>query len=286
MVTEADGMKRQQAAAAHYPTRDLTGGLQAILEAAGLTDGTIAPEVLAPLDQFHVGGAAATTDLMAKLNLGPGARVLDLGSGLGGPARAIATAYACQVTGIDLNARFVEAANFLSRRTGLAEQVTCVHGEALDLPFGEAAFDAVVTQHAVMNIADRDALYAGVFRVLRAGGMFAMFDVVAGPEAGELIYPLPWAGVPADSHLLTAQATREVLQVAGFAIGVWQDVTEQAMVWNIAQIGAARNRPDALQPLALPLVMGADFLTMVGNLRHAIADGKLRVVQAIVTKPA
>jgi len=279
-------MTHQPALNAHYGNRDLTGGLQAMLEVAGLGDATIAPQMLAPLDQFHVGGAAATADLAAKLSLTAGDRVLDVGSGLGGPARALAVAHGCHVTGIDANERFVEAANFLTRRTGLADRVICVHGDALVLPFVAAAFDAVITQHVVMNIADRAALYAGIFRVLRPGGRFAMFDIVAGPADGPPTYPLPWASDPAASHLLTAAATQDALHNAGFAIDSWHDPTEQALAWNIAQITAAQNRPMALQPLALPLVMGPHFLAMVGNLHQAIADGKLRLLQAIVTKPA
>lgn len=263
----------------HYGTEDLVGRVAAVLGDAPMT-----PEALAPLDQFHVGGAAATADLAAKLGIAAGAAVLDVGSGLGGPARYLAATYDCSVTGIDLNQPFVDLAVMLTARAGLSGRVRHVFGDATRLPFEPDSFDYAWTQHVAMNIADRPGLYAGIHRVLRPGGRLAMYDVAAG-EAGPLHFPVPWARDPADSFLLAPDATRAVLEAAGFEIVDWVDATAAGMAWFQAQSAAAQARPNRLKALALPLVMGPDFPAMAANLGRNLREGRARLLQGIVRKP-
>jgi len=137
------------------------------LRAAGFGEGGVPWEALAPLDQFHVGGLAATRQLAERLTIVPQSRVLDVGSGLGGPSRFLAATYGCDVSGIDVTAPFVEIAEMLMQRTGLADRVRSVAGDGTDLPFDDGYFDIAWTQHVAMNIADRAGLYAGVYRVAR-----------------------------------------------------------------------------------------------------------------------
>jgi SAM-dependent methyltransferase len=177
----------------------------------------------------------------------------------------------------------IDLAIMLTRRAGLADRVTHVTGDATALPFEAGSFDFVWTQHVAMNIADRHALYAGVHRVLRPGGRFALYDVVAG-EDGPLHFPVPWARDPAASFLLTPAATRDVLETCGFVVTDWTDATEAGQAWFQAQSSAAQSRPDALRPLALPLVMGTDFPARTANLRRNFQEGRARLLQAVVTR--
>src|SRR5262249_33659765 len=146
---------------------------------------------LAPLDQFHVRGILATQELAASVGLAPASRVLDLGSGIGGPARYLAATFGCRVTGLDLSPGFVDAATYLTDPCGLSDRVTFEGGDAVHPPFADAAFDAVFLQHVAMNVADRAALYAEVRRLLAPAGRFATYDLVL--RDGDVVYPLPWA---------------------------------------------------------------------------------------------
>src|SRR6185312_3146177 len=176
--------------------------------ALGPDEQQLTPRQLATLDQFHTRGLAATAELAKLADITADMTVLDVGSGVGGPARFLAATYGCQVTGIDLSEPFVDAARYLTERTGQSERVSFETANALALPFDDGHFDVVLLQHVAMNIADRARLYREIRRVLKSGGRFATFDVVL--SSGEPHYPVPWARTPATSFLLTADATREV----------------------------------------------------------------------------
>jgi SAM-dependent methyltransferase len=266
-----------------YGVADVTTRVAEALDRAGFADAAIPWQALAPLDQFHVGGLPATTALADKLGITPGTALLDVGCGLGGPSRHLASVYGCSVDGIDLNPALIDLARMLTRRAGLADCVTHATADATALPFEAASFDFAWTQHVAMNIADRHALYSGVHRVLRPGGRFALYDVVAG-EMGPLHFPVPWARDPAASFLLTPAATREVLEECGFVVADWTDATEAGQAWFQAQDTAAKSRPDELRPLALPLVMGADFPARTATLRRNFQEGRARLLQAIVIR--
>lgn len=268
----------------HYGTSDLVARVEDALQQAGLGDGLIAWDALAPLDQFHVGGIAATTALAARLGIEPGSRVLDVGCGLGGPARHLAFVHGCSVTGIDLSRPFIDLATMLTGRAGLSHRVRHVAGDALHLPFEPGRFDLAWTQHVAMNIADRRGLYSGIYDVLRPGGRLALYDVVAG-DGGEVQFPVPWARDPADSFLVSADATRAALEASGFAIHEWADVTDAAAEWTKVQAAASQDRPDRLKALALPLVMGPGFPDMVANLGRNLRERRVRLLQAVAERP-
>lgn len=276
----------------HYGTSDLVARVGDALRQAGLGDGPIAWDALAPLDQFHVGGAAATTALAARLRIEPGSSLLDIGCGLGGPARHLASVHGCSVTGIDLSRPFIDLATMLTERARLSHRVRHVAGDALHLPFEPGHFDLAWTQHVAMNIANRHGLYSGIYNVLRPGGRLAIYDVVAGdggpgqfPGQFPVQFPVPWARDPADSFLKTAGATRAALEDSGFAILDWADVTDAAADWSKAQAAAGQDRPDRLKALALPLVMGPGFPDMVANLGRALRERRVRLLQAVAERP-
>ena len=193
---ELDGVR------AHYGATGLADRLKTTLGVLGAEGEALQPQQLASLDQFHTRGLAATAELATLAGITAEASVLDVGSGVGGPARFLAATYGCTVTGIDLSVSFVEAARYLTQRTGQAGQVGFAVGSALDLPVEDDRFDVVLLQHVAMNIADRPRLYAEIRRVLKPRGKFATYDVVR--AGGGPIYPVPWAMTPARSPAATA----------------------------------------------------------------------------------
>src|ERR1700738_2358623 len=205
----------------HYRATGLTERLKTALTVFGPEDQRLSPAQLGALDQFHTRGLAATAELAKLAGITAGMSVLDVGSGVGGPARFLAATYGCQVAGVDLSEPFVDAARYLTERTGQSERVSFETASALELPFDDGHFDVALLQHVAMNISDRARLYREIRRVLKSGGRFATFDVVSNGD--EPLYPVPWARTPATSFLMTAAATRETIAPAGFRALCRQD---------------------------------------------------------------
>jgi sarcosine/dimethylglycine N-methyltransferase len=257
----------------HYGASGLTERLKTALAAFGPEDRRLTVEQLGSLDQFHTRGLAATAELAALAGITGGVAVLDVGSGVGGPARFLAATYDCKVKGVDLSAPFVDAARYLTERTQQSGQVSFETASALALPFENGSFDVVLLQHVAMNIADRALLYREIRRVLKTGGRFAAYDVVS--KSGAPHYPLPWARTPATSFLLTAEATRQAIEPAGFRTLMWRDDSEAAKVW-FAEARAA-GRPASPN---LSVIMGADFSELAANLGRNLMEGRLGILMA------
>jgi sarcosine/dimethylglycine N-methyltransferase len=210
----------------HCGATGLTERLKTALTAFGPEEQRLAPPQLAALDQFHTRGLAATAELAKLVGITADMSVLDAGSGVGGPVCFLAATYGCRVTGVDLSEPFVDAARYLTERTGQSGQVSFETASVLELPFDDGHFDVAFLEHVAMNISDRARLYREIRRVLKSGGKFATFDVVL--NRGDLHYPVPWARTPTTSFLLIAAATREMIEPAGFRTLAWQDDTEVA----------------------------------------------------------
>src|SRR6266567_1339516 len=193
---------------------------------------------------------------------------------IGRPARFLAATYGCPVTGVDLSEPFVDAARYLTGRTGQSGQVSFQTASALELPFGDGRFDVVLLQHVAMNISDRARLYREIRRVLKTGGRFATFDVVS--NGVEPHYPVPWARTSATSFLLTAAVTRETIEPAGFRALAWQDDSEAAKAW-VAQLRASGPPPSP----NLGVVMGPDFAQLAANLGRNFMEGRLGILTAV-----
>jgi sarcosine/dimethylglycine N-methyltransferase len=208
----------------HYASGRITARILAALRNVNGPNVPITPETLAPIDHFHGKGVVATEELAALLQPKASDHVLDIGCGIGGPARWIAAKYGCHVTGVDLTAEFCEAARELNGLCGLADRVQILHGSALALPVPDAAFDRAYSQAALMNIADKRRVFREALRVLRPGGLLALSLAGAG-SAGKPYYPLPWAITTAISFLATPDEIRGDLLAAGFQIVALRDTS-------------------------------------------------------------
>lgn len=260
----------------HYSATRLTDRIKSALLTIAPDDQTLTVAQLAPLDQFHIRGALATAELAGAVGLTPSTRVLDLGSGIGGPARYLAANFNCRVTGVDLSPEFVETATYLTQRSGLSDRVGFQIGDALHTPFPDASFDAIFLQHVAMNIDDRAALYSEVRRILAPGGRFAIYDVVF--RDGVVVYPVPWARNSSTSFLFTEAETRSALEQAGFKAILWRDDTQLATDWFQATLaGPPPSGPN------LGLVIGPDFRVVMANLARNLGENRLGVLSAVLT---
>lgn len=266
----------------HYAAGDLLAAIQAGVEALGKSPATIELADLAPVDEFHVGGRPATTDLGEHLDLTAGMGLLDIGCGIGGAARFFASTFGCQVTGIDLTPEFVDVARSLTDWTGLTERVRYEVCSALDMPFEDAAFDCATQIHIGMNIPDKTALFAEVHRVLRPGAAFGVYDIMQ-LGVGEVAYPVPWASNASTSFVEDAQAYRDALEAAGFVITAERE-RRQFAVDFFAALKAGMAGEGGPPPLGLHLHMGPDSPRKIANMVDAIGAGIVAPVEIIARK--
>ncbi len=265
----------------HYGRSDLAAVILAALEQAGANLQQLSLEQLAPIDEFHIRGRAATLELAQAAGLGSTMRVLDIGSGLGGTARCLAKEFGCRVTGIDLTEDYCQVASMLTEKIGLDELVDYRQGDATNLPFEDNHFDVVWTAHVAMNIPDKRRLYSEMYRVLKPGGTLAIYDVLAGPS-GPVLFPVPWARTPDTSFLVSPEELRNLLQDSGFAISDWRDTTAEARVWFVKL--AEKIRRDGFPVLGFHLLMGHDFRDMAQNQGRNLEEGRIALGQIVSVK--
>ena len=277
-------MNSKQTLIDHYAADGLRERLTAGLAQAGLAEGPIDWKQLAQLDQFHTRGLMASSELAEALDAKAGETLLDLGSGFGGPARFIAATRGVHVTGIELSDLYVTIANEFSERTGLSDKAKFVQGDAAALPFDANSFDLAWTLHVSMNIEDKSGFYAGVHRVLKPGGKFAIYDVAKGTTE-PVLYPAPWSPVPEFSFLCTLEETRHQLLESGFTILTYQDATTEAIGWLSKIQAATPPQPDAPKRVTLGQTIGPQVLPMLRNMGQNFMEGRTRVLRAIVQKP-
>lgn len=263
----------------HYGRPGLGDAILGALKAAGKDVDHLTPDDLAPLDEFHTRGRTATVDLARLLALQASDHVLDIGCGIGGPSRYLATTFGCRVVGLDLSPEFCRVAAMLSERTGFADKVEYRQGDALALPFADRSFDVVWSQNVVMNIADRGRLYGEIWRVLKPNGRYAFADVVAG-SGGTPHFPVPWAQQPSSSALVSADDTRSNLAAAGFRVVAFQDQTEDA----IAQQRARTQAVGGPATLGVHIVLGPDGLTMLKNSVRNFEERRIGLVQGVAVR--
>ena len=233
---------------------------------------------LATVDEFHIRGRKATLELAGHMMLSENSCVLDIGSGLGGPARTLAEEYGCHVTGLDLTQAFCDAAEVLSDWVNLGERVAFQQGDATDLPFADNQFDAAMTIHVGMNIAAKDKVYEQARRVVKPDGVFAVYDALQG-EGGDVLYPAPWARDPSISHLATSEEMKSLLADAGFQVLDVHDSTDESQSWFEAMM--TRVAQSGPPPVSFQIFLGSDFPQMTRNLVRNLTERRIRTVSYI-----
>jgi SAM-dependent methyltransferase len=267
----------------HYNHGDLEQTILAALKKAGKNVDQLTLDDLAPIDEFHIRGPEATREMAEEIGLNDKMQVLDIGSGLGGPSRRLASNYGCHVTGLDLTEAYCHFAKALSIRLGLDNLVSYRTGNALDMPFDDMSFDVLWTQHAAMNINDKTQLYSEMFRVLKPGGHLAIYDVMSGP-GGEVYFPVPWARDSSISFLATEDELRRYLEAAGFRIMSWRDTTETGLAWFAAK--SAEIKKQGRPIVGYHLLLGDDFPQMGRNQLRSFNEKRMTLLQVIAMRPS
>ncbi len=252
----------------HWTRRGVLARIDAALTELGHDPQNLTPDILATVEHLHTGGAPTTRDQAKRITLSPDSRVLDIGCGTGGPARYLAHTYGCRVDGIDLTPELVETGQVLTERCGLADRVTLQLGDALDLPYSDETFDVVWCQNVTMNIADKAGFLAGVYRVLKHGGLFTSTEFSLGP-GGEIIYPVSWAYDASINFLDPEDVMRAQFDAAGFHVREWTNYTDEIVERTKTMEGAPPNK------LAGPLVLGDDAPERRRNSRRNLIEKRI-----------
>jgi len=267
----------------HYGRGGLLERLHAALRDDGVDPARATIETLAPFDQFHGRGMEATQELADALTVSAGDHLLDIGSGIGGPARYFASRFGCRITGIDLTAEFCDVARRLTRTLGLDDRIVFEQGDAAAMPFTDASFDGAYAMNVSMNIADKAGFYAEVYRVLRPGAWLVLSEIAQGPN-GPPDYPTPWARTADSSFLATPSAIRDGLEAAGFTVLSSRDTVRESMAFG-ARSRAMVERGEKPPQRAIRLMHGDVAAEAVANTTRGIADARLVPIEVFARKP-
>ncbi len=275
-------MSNDKAVSEHYTHGDLLGAIQASVTKLGKTVDSVTIEDLAPVDEFHIGGRQATENLLAQLNFSEQDHILDVGCGLGGASRFVANKYNNRVTGIDLTQEYIEAGKALCTWVGLDKQVTLHQGSALSMPFQDETFDGGLMLHVGMNIEDKAQLFTEVYRVLRPGASFGVYDVMRN-NGGELAYPVPWATENSTSILATTDEYKQALSDAGFEVSKENNRIDFALDF-FKELRAKTEANDGPPQLGLHTLMQESTAVKIKNMIDNIAADYIAPVEIIAQK--
>jgi ubiquinone/menaquinone biosynthesis C-methylase UbiE len=261
----------------HYTTGTLFNKIISLFEQQGIAKITL--KHLSSLDEFHLRGAAASVELAREAGLEQDDKVLDVGCGIGGPARMLADRYGCHVTGVDLTSEFIHTATQLSDLTGYRDKTTFIYGNALSLPFPDDTFDAVWTQHVQMNVEDKKTFYSEIHRVLKKDGALLFHDIFS--RNGEILqYPVPWAEDKSISHLITTSELHQLLTSLGFYIRQTRDQTNEAIEF----LEKMSDDSVAATPFSSKIMMGSNGGEKINNLLRNLREEKLTVQSGVFWK--
>jgi SAM-dependent methyltransferase len=264
----------------YYDGPDLHDTIFAAIHAAAGDAETIDSDDLAGMDEFHALGRAGTLALAELANISPGARVIDVGAGIGGPARALARYFGARVTAVEPTERFAALAHTLTQRAGLGAHVTVVQTDGSMLPFPDGSFDVAWTQAVWQSVEDKHALAVEIRRVLAPSGRLAMFELVG--DGRELHFPVPWGNGPADSFVPTEPELKNLLENAGLQIEVWLS-GEDAQAALVAAAGDSARMSPGLPGVSLDLLM-PDYSERMAGLARNVQEGRVGLLLAVLSR--
>jgi ubiquinone/menaquinone biosynthesis C-methylase UbiE len=275
-------MTYEQTVSDHYNHGDLINAIEAALPALGKDTQSVTIQDLAAVDEFHIGSRLATDHLLEQLNFSDQDHILDVGCGLGGAARYVASKYQNQVSGIDLNTEFVETGKALCRWLNLASHVSLEQGSALTMPYTEKQFDGAYMLHVGMNIADKLALFNEVNRVLKPGAYFGVYDIMQCSD-GVMAYPVPWAATEQTSKLATSEQYQAALKSAGFKVFAVENRRDFAL--DFFKQRALENKENGgPPPLGLHTLMQQSTALKIPNMVANISNNLITPVEIIAVK--
>lgn len=276
-------MSYERTVSEHYSHGELLGAIQASLSKLGKTFNSVTIEDLAPVDEFHIGGRLATENLLDQVNFSNQSDIVDVGCGLGGASRFVANKYNNRVTGVDLNEEYIKVGKVLNEWVGLDKQVSLHQGSALSMPFENETFDGALMLHVGMNIGDKLKLFSEVYRLLKPGAYFAIYDVMQIND-GEVTYPVPWATEISTSKLATLQQYRQALNNAGFKVTIENNRRDFAL--NIFKRMRQKAEAKISSPsLGLKTLMQDNTADQLINMIDSIEEDFIAPVEVIVQKP-
>jgi SAM-dependent methyltransferase len=267
----------------HYTRPGLENTILSALKDAGKNVEQLTADDLAPISEFHLQGREASSSLAALLNLQTNHHVLDVGVR---HWRAFAVSrfkFGCKVTGLDLVGEYSRISESFAKKVKLDNLLDYRQGDATQMPFEDGTFDVAWTQHASMNIADKKKLYGEIYRVLKPGGRFVMFDVLRGSNNSDGVsmhFPVPWAKEASISHLASPEELRALLQAVGFKEISWEDKTSSAMDWlNQMKKRAAETGGPPL--IGLHTLVGNPWPELIKNVVRNLEEGRIAVAQGV-----
>jgi SAM-dependent methyltransferase len=264
----------------HFAPPELRARVADVLAAAGKDASNTSIDELAPLDQWHMMRDIPTRRLAQRAGVTGDQRVLDVGCGMGGPARFLAATYGCTVTGVDITTPYLETAALLTELTGLTDRVAFQHADATALPFADETFDLVWTQHAAQSIPDKAAFLGELHRVLKPGGTAVIHDLYRG-ASGEIHFPAFWGRSDSISFLVTDSEMRSLIETGGFEVVEWTDTTDEVLAFNADRL--ERGIPAPIPSLNISLLFGDETMTMAANGVQDLRDGAVGTFEALLS---
>ena len=266
-----------------YTSTNLFPTILKALKATGKDINNLTIKDLVPVDAFHIRGIGATKELTSLVEIKPDYKILDIGCGIGGSARLLASKYECFVTGVDITEEYCKAAIELSKLLNLEDKTDFYHADAIDLPFENESFNIVWSEHVQMNVENKQKFYQEIYRVLKSGGKLIFYDVFKG-RGDEIFYPVPWANDSSTDFLIGQNETKILIESFDFKINYWEDKTDLSTNWFSETVTKMKNRNPS--PLGLHLVMGENADEKFHNMVRNLNEGNITVAQAIVEKKA
>ena len=267
----------RQAVNKQYGRDDLSGRILKALGDSGKDIDNLTPKDIATFEEFHTGGKKETMNLTTLAAVDSSHTVLDLGCGIGGPARTLAVEYGCRVTGVDLTEEYCMAATMLTDRVGLSDRVDFVCADATDTGLPSNTFDIVWLQHMSMNIGDKAKLLDEISRLLKPKGKLAFHEILSDNPA-DLHYPVFWADQPELSTMIGPENWRTLLQ-SRFNQICWDDRTEFSLAWFEAL--QKKSDPKNPPPLSMGLIVGKEAPIKAANVIRNIREKKISIVQSV-----